>query len=580
MILDRMRLGISSAVLLLLASSGAVQAQCTGWPVSCVPMHPGVGGGGMGMGAASAAFDIGITLFSMMLQQQQQTDTTAVAPQSTMTTGSYSATPALGAPAPAPPAPSPLTLQEKSSLLNQIRPLSTRGSYAATSPASPATTSALEADKAALLGQMRPLGSASATGTGGSGVGPSAAPAAPGQKVVASQSQPANNAKLNGPDENASANARTPFDTAGNQTPRSAADQLCQAAGRANGCIGSFTGSSGPRATNVTADGAVKLPIASTVPGVVSLPSTRRICGADVVLDQPQFVTGADPLRAGGFPIGHTPDELRVLDYSDIKANLAAMTPLQLAKMRLAAQQQAALAAVAIDGLRTKLFQAGLAGATPIPVEKWPDAAKAAMIEAAKDAVPFWRSAEELARKEAAEDAAAKLKTLKEYVDQGGEIDDKREELMKFLDKSSGVEEHEPKSNLPGTKQLSLSYFDSLVHGMLAVDAAQKGHWGDASTHAANAVQDLRPMADLVLSEDALLTLGRAEGPLGAALFSVDAYAKYKNSALEKQELLDKKAKGQELSLALATRLDALKGKQRDLENLLRMMAEEPRCAR
>ena len=200
-------------------------------------------------------------------------------------------------------------------------------------------------------------------------------------------------------------------------------------------------------------------------------------------------------------------------------------------------------------------------------------------VEAVKDAVPFWETMEKLGGKEGAEpadDAAAKLKRFKKYVDSGGEVYDKAEDRMKLLDWTSGVVE--PESKLTGLKKLGLGYFDSLINGMLAVDAAQNGNWGEASGYTGNAVKSLRPMADLLFSSEALVTLGKADAPLAVTLTAVDLLSKYETGALDKKEVLAKKAAGQELMLALTSSIDGLKGKLRDLENLLRLMAEDQRC--
>jgi hypothetical protein len=376
-----------------------------------------------------------------------------------------------------------------------------------------------------------------------------------------------------GDDEKASASARAPFDTALRPTG-SAADQLCEAAGLPSGCISSS--SSVPERTGGgTPSGTVPLAMASAASGVVSLQSTRRVCGVDVAVNGAQTVAGADPARASGFPIAGTLDELRSMDYSDIRANLAAMTPLQLAEMRLAAQQQAARSAVTIEGLKKKLFVAGLSAA--IPIESFSAVAKAAMLEAVKEATPFGKTMERLGGQEGwQEENAARLKLLEEYADHGGKIVGGGESMRKWLDRLSGLVE--PKPKLTGMAKFTFGYYDLIFHGMLAVDAAQNQKWGEASEHAGKALWLYRPVADMYFSREALVMLGKADAPVTASIVAVDLLSKYELRALDKKQAVDRKAAGRELTLALTASVDGLKGKQRDLENLLRLMAEDQRC--
>jgi hypothetical protein len=586
----------------VLFGTTAAQAQCTGWPVHCTGIHPG--GGGMGGMGASTAIDIGFTLFSIFMDQMQQQPAPGPSPPAnpSVTNGGYFATPA-DTPPPPNPGPSPLTLQEKSSLLNQMRPV-TRGSYGTSSPSNPQVTSAVEADKAALLGQMRPITATAPTSIGGAGVTGSANPAQ-GQQAV-QQGQP-NNSKLNGPDERASANARQPFDTA-RQPARTAADQLCQAAGRANGCIGSFTSSGRPGASPP------KLNIAATDAGVVFLQPPRHVCGVDVAMGQPVAVTGPDPLRASGMPLfGDSLDRLRSFDYSDIKANLRAMTPAQLARMRLAALQQSARLAVTIDALRIKLFQGGLAAA--IPIESFGDTARKGIVDWLESTLPFWETAKKLGGgKEDEETAVAvsKFKAVKEYMKEAKEYQEKSEKVAEILgkaasdgalatakeelaktkeklerslaqvrklmgDKNVKVPNGKP-PELPGMGKLAWAYGNSLANASIAADAASDGRWGEASEYAGRAAKDLEPMAEMLLPEEALGFLGAADGYLGVAIAAIDLSAKYGNAYLDKKEKLDRKAEGEKLTRDLTAMVDALKGKQRDLDNLVRMIDEEPRC--
>ncbi|HXZ03035.1 MAG TPA: hypothetical protein VEI03_23815 [Stellaceae bacterium] len=167
--------------------------------------------------------------------------------------GSYAATPPWN-PSWISPGTTFVTLDQKSMLLNQMRPLAT-GSYAATDPSSPATTSDVEAQKSGILGLMRPLDATSADGTGGAGIGSTAAAPLQTQKAAMLQNmRPLNGeaAKLDGSDEAISDRAQVPFDKAVPNSANSAANQLCQAAGAGSGCIGTFN----PRGTGSVAAGA------------------------------------------------------------------------------------------------------------------------------------------------------------------------------------------------------------------------------------------------------------------------------------------------------------------------------------
>jgi hypothetical protein len=549
-----------------LVAAGPARAQCTGWPVVCTGVPPAGGVAGGGMGGAMGAVGIGIGLLGILQQMDQppppQPPADAVAPGPVPGAGSYGAAPA---------APGPSVEAQKSAILMQMHPLSIGGSYGATSPSAPASISA-DAQPSSLVNPIAPPTATGANSDGGAGL----SAGDPGQAWKSSmlkQMRP-----LNGTDEAASANARAPFDTAGNPA-HSAADQLCQAAGAGNGCIGRpGAGSAEPNAT--AGSGAVA--VAGAGAGLMVPPSPRLVCGArldiaePVALGAPASASG----RAAGFPIASSLDQLRSFDYSDIKANLAAMNPEQLARMKVASAQEAARLEATIDAIKVKLFAAGLGAASPVgPLL---DVANDALLETASDELPFWRQMAALAQKQPR--TRARMPPDEQHAAAGDALDqvdtsvDGMKKLAALIDKF-GQQAKDLPPERAGTPTLAFGLGHALVEGILAHEAARKGDRMRASAHTGNALQALSPLAELLLPEEWLPFLSKAEGMQQTALIAIDLAVHYREGAKARSQALDAQAANQALSLALRTRVDALKGKLRDIRNLQQAIAQEPRCA-
>jgi hypothetical protein len=539
-------LGLTAGAFML-ATSTYASAQCTGWPVTCtgVPHVPGGGFGSGGMGGAASALGIGFGILNILLDQQMQSGNQAPPGNPPPVTGN-------DAPTAPNPAARPVTESQKAAILSQIRPVRT-GSYAATAPSTASTTSDVESQKLAILNQIRPT-----TGTSAGGAGSSSGSA----QKAAKQSRTQESA------EAASANRREPFDSAKPGSTRTAADQLCQAAGNPNNCIGKFGGSRTASAASPGADtapGAVVLPAGAGAPRVPD-----QVCGASLPLDRPVKVAGfgLGPRRAAGYPIAHDLDQLRSFDYSDIKANLRASSPEQLAKWTLQARQEIATLETVIDTLKVKLFASEL-GAT-VPVKSLSEAAKDALYESVKDAVPFWRQMEALGQRKAEGD----VKTAAEHFDAVDKAVLERDIATGKLAKALGgiVEE------MPGLLELTRNYATSLLEATVAVDYASKGDKGAASEHAGKAAAALIPMAQWVVPAEALPTLVKSEAWAKVAIIAIEVSARGTEVVMTRSEALDAQAAAQETARELANRVDGLNAKLRDLRNVQQLIAQEPRC--
>jgi len=494
--------------------------------------------GGMGgMGGAMNALGFGLNILSMIIEQQNQPgDQAPGGPSSLSAIATTTST-----------ANAPVTENEKAAILSQIRPVRT-GSYAATAP-SPASTSDIQAQKQALLNQIRPTTRPS---TGGTGTNAGAAQKPP------PPNRPPSSA------EAASANRREPFDNARQGSTRTAADQLCQAAGQANGCIGKFNPSGRPAATPVASHGpsVVVLPPNATIPQVPG-----QACALSV--DQPRKVGmySLGPRRAAGYPIANDLDQLRSFDYSDIKANLASSSPEKLAVWGLQARQQIARTEALLDALKSKLFEWQL-GAS-VPVKSPLDAARDALYESARNIVPLWRQMEALGQGK----AEADLKTAGEYFDQVDKAVIERDIANGNLARAlRGVGER------PGMSELTRSYATSLVEGTLAVDHAYKRETGQASEHAGKAAAALVPMAQWLVPEEALPTLAKADAWTKVALIGVEVVVQGTEAAKARSEALEARATSEETARALARQVDALNARLRELRTVQALITQDARC--
>jgi hypothetical protein len=532
-------------------------------------------GGFGGVGSAMGMVGLGLSVLGLI----QEMDQKPAPPQPPFATPparqrSYEAAP----PTNTPSATARLDAQ-KAAVLTRLRPLWT-GSYAATDPSPPPTTSsAVEPQKVAILNQMRPLTPTQANSIGGTGISSGGNDPMSAQKAAMLQHM----RPLNGADETISAKARAPFDTANPGSPsHSAADQLCQAAGAGNGCIGKFTpGQAGSTGPTVAPNGGT---VAVATEGI-SLTGTRSrglVCGAKLDVIQPVALDGMGnmPGRAEGFPIASSLDRLLTFDYSDIKANLAAMSPGQLARMKLAAGQEAARLEATIDALKVKLFASEIGAASPL--DSLSDVAREAVLETAKDELPFWRQVEALAQKNRTKSepvpVAEEYETVAKYLDQVDKSGDYLKKLVKYLDRvGRGSKPLKPQP--PGFPSLEWAYGRSLVEGILATDAASNGDKSRASEHAANAAQALLPAAEWLVPEESLPFLVQWESKLNVSLVAVELWAHYREGIDAHADALQAQTASQALSLELKTRVDRLKGKLRDIQNLQQVIAQEPRCA-
>ena len=538
-------LGLTAGALML-ATSTYASAQCTGWPVTCtgVPHVPGSGLGSGGMGGAASALGIGFGILNILLDQQMQSGNQAPPGNAPPVTGN-------DAPTAPNPAARPVTESQKAAILSQIRPVRT-GSYAATAPSTASTTSDVESQKLAILNQIRPT-----TGTSAGGAGSSSASAQKAAKPGRTQESA----------EAASANRREPFDSAKPGSTRTAADQLCQAAGNPNNCIGKFGGSRTASAANPGADtapGAVVLPLN---PGTSRVPD--QVCGASLPLDRPVKVAGfgLGPRRAAGYPIAHDLDQLRSFDYSDIKANLRASSPEQLAKWTLQARQEIATLETVIDTIKVKLFASELGAG--VPVKSLSEAAKDALYEAVKDAVPFWRQVEAAGQHK----AEADVKTAAEHFDAVDKAVLERDlSTGRLAAALRGIAER------ADLLELTRSYATSLLEGTLAVDYAFKGDKGAAWEHIGKAASALIPMAQWVVPAEALPTLVKSEAWAKVALIAIEVSARGKEAVDARSEALEARTAAQETARELANRADGLNAKLRDLRNVQQLIAQEPRC--
>lgn len=160
----------------------------------------GVGGAAMGMDMLG----LGITLFGAIQSMDQQ--------QKGAASGGSAA--GSGATAPIGIFPSDFTNQQRSVLFSGMRPIG-MGSYLATAPDSPVATSSI----ADVVNEIRPLNASRATMTGGAGTSVVSAPIAAQKTALLVGMRPLNGRA---------------------SQPHTAADQLCQAAGRKSGCIRTF----------------------------------------------------------------------------------------------------------------------------------------------------------------------------------------------------------------------------------------------------------------------------------------------------------------------------------------------------
>src|SRR5262249_28335272 len=99
-----------------------------------------------------------------------------------------------------------------------------------------------------------------------------------------------------------------------------------------------------------------------------------------------------------------------------------------------------------------------------------------------------------------------------------------------------------------------------------------------ASEHGGKAAAALLKMSDWLMPKDAQPTLTRSQAYLTVALVAVDLSARGYEAVTERAQAQEDRDKSRDTSLMLAARVEALQGKARDLNKLLDMIAQEPRC--
>ncbi len=496
---------------------------CTG-----LPHTTGVPGAA---GAAAGILGIGV----QMLMQQSIENQSGVAPPT--------APSAVQAPGSTDSSASQVTPDERRSLLNQLRPLG-RGSYGASDPGTSATTDAainqiapttgdantLQSQKTLLLEQMRPIGSAEAASQG----------------------------------------ARAPFDTASpNGVAHTAADQLCQAAGKGPGCI--RTPPRVRQTATVARTRSTDIPGGAIPIGNTTIVSPDRTsCGIPLSIDRPVALGRLvmDPHRDAGYPIASTLDELRALGYSDMRANLAAMKPEQLAKLRLLAHQETVRISTTLNVVHERLFSAEIGAMAPVP--SYSRAAKEAAFEAVKDIAPFWRQMEALGKGR----AKADTDTVAGYIDETENFATERDIVNgKLLGALRGVmEEHH------GLGELVKHQAGATLETILAVDSASKGDKGKASEHAGKAVQHLLPVSSWIVPESALPRLAQWQAYLTIGLIVIDTGFRAREAYAGPAEAESVRAQQEQSMRDVSLRVDALKGKLHDIEQLQNLITQDPRC--
>jgi hypothetical protein len=443
-----------------------------------LPMAPGGLGGAAGFSGAMTGMSIGLGILSILqgLDEAQQEQAAAPVPLAPITVD------AMAAP--------------RAAILGRLRPMG-RGSYEATAPDAP-----IDTQRAAILDQIRPPDASPATMTGGAGIGAGAG-GVPDAALLA-QLRPI------GAAEAASADARAPFDTPKpGPAPHNAADQLCQAAGADNGCIGTPG-----RRSGTTVGGAV--PVAET-DAAIAVPPLRGGCRAAQDLDRPVALPGvaAVSARDSGYPIAATLDRLQAFTYSDALANLRSMSPKQLATLRSAARQDAARIEQTIDLLKARLFGAEL-GATA-PLQSWADAGTDEALEAARDVVPFWRQMATLGRHA----TKAELQTVKEFLDQVDTAATAKDIADGSLARAlHGVAER------PALPELVRTEAAAVMATVEAAEAARNGDWAGAAAHGGEAANALLPSAHWLVPEGAAQTFVRWQAYLTVGLIAVDIGAR------------------------------------------------------
>jgi hypothetical protein len=349
--------------------------------------------------------------------------------------------------------------------------------------------------------------------------------------------------------------------------PEAAADQLCEAAGANAGCIQKFTPSrtGGDRPISEPAN---KTALAAPPPPVVR-PQEAPLWSLRPNVNQ--HLSFPPPGRAGGYPIANSLDELRSFDYSDIRANLAAMSPQDLARLKLASkQQEAARLDGVIEGLRRKYFPLSATAATP--VDAWADVAKQAVLEAAKEQVPFWRQAAATRSPKPAEAVATpasdEYEIVAGYLGQADKLREYVGLIEEFL--------HEPEP--PPVITLEWVYGRALVESVLAADGAAKGDKMSAFRHSGEAADALIHVADFVMSEAMLSSLTKSQVSLAVGLAAVDLAAHGYDLTTARLQAGAAHDDASTRSIEIAARVDALKGKLRGMQNLERMAAELLHC--
>jgi|FEC22Drversion2_1045045.scaffolds.fasta_scaffold02270_2 hypothetical protein len=525
-----------------LAISVSAEAQCTGWPVTCTGLHIPAGGapaagtvgstamgnlGAMrGLGNAGNVLGFGFTILNMMIDASTQADSV----------------PQPQGPASAPQADrAAVSESQKAAILSQIRPVN--GAYATSAPSPPQTTSDVAVQKQALLNQIRPTGGSSAP------------------KSV-------QQARTNGPAEQASAKSREPFDTAKPKSTRTAADQLCQAAGSANNCIGKFNASKSTASAPPGGGGAPPSGVRLPRDGVVVPFIPDRTCSVSLPSDGPVMVGsfGTGPRRAAGFPIAHNLEELRSFDYSDIKANLANVSREQLQKLNAQAAQDIVRLEATNEAIKAKLFAAGLGAG--VSVKSLREAVTDGLFEAAKDFVPFWRQMEASGRNEGDHHLKVPLGYLDSLDKTKFEYDVGSGEFARAL---KGMAE-------TGSVEVTRGYATTLFETAYAVDLASKGDKSGAAEHAGKAAAGMVPAAQWIVPAEALPLLVRLDAHSKVALIALEVGVREWEALADRSEALEGRKISEETARALATRTGALAGKARDLRNIQNLIAQEMHC--
>ncbi|MFQ6006450.1 MAG: hypothetical protein ACE5OQ_13210, partial [Woeseia sp.] len=436
----------------------------------------------------------------------------------------------------------PAIRSQRREILNLMRPVRT-GSYAVSAPANP-PTSTVEMQRAAILQQLRPPG----------------------------------------PLEDQSAKCRAPFDTAApGSSATTAAEQLLQAADAGNGCI---DGIPSQGAGTVAID---DLPIGSgttapgkgiesgggpgqsdqAVSGTTRTQTVGQVCGVKVAFYRPVSLLRANlgPGRASGYPIASTLDQLVSFDPGDISANLATMSPQELAAMKGLARQNATSLEVAIEHLRIKLTREQFRAASP--VKTLDQAAVETIIESLKAAVPFWLAMEDLGQSS----AGSGHESAVEPIDQAEDAISAQGFAASLVDWLDGVAAQSTASKIVRASA------QSFIEIIRAAEAASQGSNGAAVEHLGKAANASWPLTEILVPESAVPTLAKSQGYLEAALIIIELGTRAYDVNMARADAIEAQTAARDLSFELTNHINRLDKKLRDTRFVEQLVAEKLHCS-